>query len=137
MTSLVERARRYLAENAAESGADILISELADEVAAMNTHTRIIPITTGPELPEDVIPSVSPSARPDQCAAIANYVWRKLEQALSDAGEAIRELNSGLHSGGVEDADAILGYIKEHASQLCDNIEAQGHIQREYRSGDR
>jgi hypothetical protein len=92
---------------------------------------------TSPELPEDVIPSVSPIARPDQCGAIANYVWRKIEQALSDAGEAVRELNSGLHSAGVEDADAILGYIREHASQLCDNIEAQGHLQREYWEGSR
>jgi hypothetical protein len=76
-----------------------------------------IPITTtSPEVPEDVIPHVSPSARPDQCVAIANFVWRKIEQALSDAGEAVRELNSGLHSTGVEDADAILGYIREHAT---------------------
>jgi hypothetical protein len=97
-----------------------------------------IPITTtSPEVPEDVIPHVSPSARPDQCAAIANFVWQKFEKALSDAGEAVRELNSGLHSTGVEDADAILGYIREHASQLCDNIEAQGHLQREYREGSR
>jgi hypothetical protein len=92
---------------------------------------------TSPELPEDVIPHVSPIARPDQCVAIANFVWRKIEQALSDAGEAVRELNSGLHSTGVEDADAILGYIREHASQLCDNIEAQGQMQREYRDGER
>jgi hypothetical protein len=97
-----------------------------------------IPITTtSPEVPEDVIPHVSPSARPDQCAAIANFVWQKFEKAWADSGEAIRELNGGLHGKNVEDADAILGYIKEHVSQLCDNIEAQGHIQREYRSGDR
>lgn len=102
----------------------------------MNIQPRNIPITS-PEVPEDVIPHVSPIARPDQCAAIANYVWQRIEQALSDAGEAIRELNSGLHSTGVEDADAILGYIREHASQLCDNIEGQGQIQREYRDGDR
>lgn len=92
---------------------------------------------TSPDIPDDVIPHVSPSARPDQCGAIANYVWRKIEQALSDAGEAVRELNSGLHSTGVEGADAILGTIEDLASQLCDNIEAQGHLQREYRSGDR
>jgi hypothetical protein len=97
-----------------------------------------IPIQTqSPEVPEDVIPHVSPSARPDQCAAIANFVWQKFEKAISDAGEAIAELNGCLHGRKVEDADTLLGDIREFASQLCDNIEGQGHLQREYRSGDR
>jgi len=35
--NLVERARDYLANNAAESGADVLIGELADEIERLRS----------------------------------------------------------------------------------------------------
>jgi hypothetical protein len=47
MTDIVARAKDYLAHNAAESGADVLIKELCDEVESLrhqwlNGVTRIL-----------------------------------------------------------------------------------------------
>lgn len=44
MTDLVERARAYLAANAAESGADVLIAELADELDGLRGAVEV-PVT--------------------------------------------------------------------------------------------
>lgn len=41
MTDIVRRAREYLASNAAESGADVLIHELCDEVARMKRWAEV------------------------------------------------------------------------------------------------
>lgn len=40
MSQVVEQAREYLAHNAAESGADVLIRELIDEVERRETALR-------------------------------------------------------------------------------------------------
>lgn len=44
MSDIVKRARNYLAENAAESGADVLIDELATEVTRLRSLTTWRPI---------------------------------------------------------------------------------------------
>ena len=40
MSDVVERAHSYVAYNAAESGADVLIVELADEIARLRAHAK-------------------------------------------------------------------------------------------------
>lgn len=45
---IVTRARDYLAANAAESGADVLIAELADEVGRLRADLALLgPVTAG------------------------------------------------------------------------------------------
>lgn len=41
MSEIVRQAREYLAQNAAESGADVLIAELCDEVERMKRWAEI------------------------------------------------------------------------------------------------
>ncbi len=41
MSKIVEQAREYLANNAAESGSDVLIAELCDEVCRMKRWAEI------------------------------------------------------------------------------------------------
>ena len=45
MSDIVERARDYLAHNAAESGADVLIDELAAEIVRLRELTTWRPVT--------------------------------------------------------------------------------------------
>lgn len=40
--ALIDRARAYLAANAAESGADVLIAELADELEALGRDYHLL-----------------------------------------------------------------------------------------------
>ena len=40
MSDLVKRARHYIANNAAESGADVLITELADRIEVLEAALR-------------------------------------------------------------------------------------------------
>jgi hypothetical protein len=62
---LVKRARDYLANNAAESGADVLIGELADEIEVLRaTILRFIDLAESyPDSPNDIRPQVSTLGR--------------------------------------------------------------------------
>lgn len=48
MTDVVERANFYIANNAAESGADVLIAELAAEIERLRAASQWQPIATAP-----------------------------------------------------------------------------------------
>jgi len=55
MSDIVERARKYLAANAAESGADVLIDELASEITRLRSLTEWRPIETAPKNEAEVL----------------------------------------------------------------------------------
>jgi hypothetical protein len=86
---------------------------------------------------EGRLPHVSAEARPDEIEGVANYVWRRLYHAIRDVRAAVEKLDEGLHSKGVEDARTLLDEMVHNLSVLCDHIEGQKDVQREYVRGDR
>jgi hypothetical protein len=89
------------------------------------------------QIVEGRLPNVSPVATPDQIEQVANVVYARLMEAVVWSRAAVKALDEGLHSAGVEDADTMLDTIADAASQLADLIEAQRDIQIEHRRGDR
>jgi hypothetical protein len=86
---------------------------------------------------EGRLPHISAEARPDEIENVANYVWHTVYPAVVKARAAITALDEGLHSSGVEDARTLLDEMVHNLSVLCDHIEGQKDVQREYVRGDR
>ncbi len=99
----------------------------------MNAVKRVQIKAPQPEFPE-LNGSV---ARLDEIEDCATFSREDLQNSVTRVGKAIRTLNGGLHSSGVEEADLILAQILDLTEELNARILAQKDTQLEYRRGDR
>ncbi len=95
MSDLDKRAREYLTMNAAESGADVLIAEMADEIAKYQRRIQIL--QSHCEILHDMLLNPDPDQEPDnirlhreKCDALDRAL--KAEAQLASARKALEEI---------------------------------------------
>lgn len=109
MDDLVKRAREYLSHNAAESGADILIAEMADHIEGL----RDLCTANGYASVTDVVVSAVHGRTSRELA------WKHYKRGAQDTVDALRAGIAGMSEDSVPKSDILkfCEYTEQQQSQ--------------------